>query len=104
MSAALHCAARADWVAIMVEIRPAAAKDAAGIATVQTEVWRDAYAGLLPVGYRLHRAAVQDLRGAGFSEAILWCCPATLGPSPSTRGRADLTAALKPMMISTASV
>jgi GNAT superfamily N-acetyltransferase len=148
MSAALHCAARADWVAIMEEIRPAAAMDAAGIATVQTEVWRDAYAGLLPadflarrvittdiwlnrimklgaqfavqvavddtgtvvgfaltgpavgpaasedesvgqlyaiyvlaaywgtgIGYDLHRAAIDDLRAEGFSEAILWVLP-----------------------------
>jgi ribosomal protein S18 acetylase RimI-like enzyme len=132
----------------MVEIRPATAEDAAGIARVHTEVWRDAYEGLLPgeflarrvitedswlswikrlppqsavrvalddaggvvgfvltglavepaasgdksvgqlyaiyvdascwgsgIGYDLHRAAIGDLRAAGFREAILWVLP-----------------------------
>jgi GNAT superfamily N-acetyltransferase len=130
-----------------VEIRPATAEDAAGIARVHTEVWRDAYQGLLPadflarrvitadswlnqirqpqprssvrlavgdagdvvgfaltgpavapapaeesvgqlyaiyvlaaywgtgIGYDLHRAAIDDLRTAGFSGAILWVLP-----------------------------
>jgi GNAT superfamily N-acetyltransferase len=133
---------------ITAEIRPATAEDAAGIARVQTEVWRDAYRGLLPadflarrvvtegtwldrltqlpprtsvhvavddaggvvgfaaagpalvpaasedesvgqlyaiyvlaaywgtgIGYDLHRGATDDLRAAGFSEAILWVLP-----------------------------
>jgi GNAT superfamily N-acetyltransferase len=132
----------------VVEIRPATAEDAAGLARVQTQVWRDAYQGLLPadflarrvithdlwlnrirqlrapfavhvavddtgdvvgfalsgpatepespenessgqlyaiyvlasywgtgVGYDLHRAAMDNLLAAGFSEAILWVLP-----------------------------
>jgi GNAT superfamily N-acetyltransferase len=135
-------------VSIVVEIRHATADDAAGLARVQTEVWRDAYEGLLPadflarrvitadlwlnrirqleaqfavqvavddtgdvvgfaltgpavepaphedesrgqlyaiyvlasywgtgIGHDLHRAAIDDLLAAGFSEAILWVLP-----------------------------
>ena len=61
MSAALDCAARADWVAIMVEIRPAAEEDAAGIARVHTEVWRDAYEGLLPADFLARRVITTDI-------------------------------------------
>jgi ribosomal protein S18 acetylase RimI-like enzyme len=133
----------------MTEIRPATAEDAAGIAYVHTEVWREAYGDLLPadflarrvitadrwldwlaqplprssvevalddagrvigfattgpafgpvgagedesvgqlyaiyvlasywgsgIGYGLHRAAIHDLRAAGFSEAQLFVLP-----------------------------
>jgi GNAT superfamily N-acetyltransferase len=132
----------------MVKIRPATAEDAAGIARVHTQVWREAYQDLLPpdllarrvitedtwltrilqpaprssihvalddsgdvvgfaaagpatgptsaedesvgqlyaiyvvascwgtgIGYRLHLAAMDELRAAGFSEARLWVLP-----------------------------
>jgi GNAT superfamily N-acetyltransferase len=46
-------------VAIMVEIRPATAEDAAGIARVHTDVWRDAYEGLLPADFLARRVVTE---------------------------------------------
>ena len=49
----------------LVDIRPAVAADAAGIAAVHVAAWRSAYAGLLPAGYlaglsTVRHAAQQD--------------------------------------------
>ena len=35
----------------MIEVRPATARDAAGMGSVHVGVWRSAYAGILPDGY-----------------------------------------------------